>query len=300
MSFLLKSFDNTKVEAAFRLFSPNLFRELAKKGYSARFVRLAKELELLEKIDYTMAVSDFFDAIFSILKQKNNRNEYAYKSAITQKILLGRHSLRTATILNEFRVCGNKADIVILNGTSAVYEIKSERDSLSRLSQQIESYRKVFANVNVITGENHISDVLAIVPNDVGVLLLTDRFQISTVRKATDSTDRIDPLEVFESIRLQEAKKILYKYGVDIPVVPNTQMNPILRKKFLALSPHEAHKGMVQILKKTRSMNYLSDYMIKIPFSLRSLALSTPLRKKDYSKLISVMDTPFDEALNWT
>ncbi|MEI9986083.1 MAG: sce7726 family protein [Aliidongia sp.] len=54
--------------------------------------------------------------------------------SVTQKILMGKHSLRTASMLNEFRAGSCKADLVILNGTATVYEIKSERDSLTRLA----------------------------------------------------------------------------------------------------------------------------------------------------------------------
>lgn len=50
----------------------------------------------------------------------------ATHNVIANKILLGKHSLNTSHMLSEFRVGYNKADVVIINGTSSVYEIKSE------------------------------------------------------------------------------------------------------------------------------------------------------------------------------
>jgi hypothetical protein len=86
-------------------------------------------------------------------------------------------------MLTEFRVGECKADVVILNGTGTVYEVKSERDSLSRLERQIAAYAKVFAKVNVITAESHVTAVMNLMPSDVGVLCLGDRGQITPIRK---------------------------------------------------------------------------------------------------------------------
>src|SRR5215216_2008453 len=115
-----------------------VFRELATKGKSAAFTRLIREADVLPRRTDGMRVGEVFEAAFQILKQSGLRDEYIYKAALTHRVLMGRHSLRTACMLSEFRVGRSKADIVILNGTTTVYEIKSERDSLSRLERQIQ------------------------------------------------------------------------------------------------------------------------------------------------------------------
>jgi len=299
MSLAYKVLENHQLSAVSRLFSASLIRELARKGRSPIFARLAKESSLLEVTAPQDPVRNLFDSAFSLLKRKNYRHEYIYKAAITHKVLLGTHSLQTAVMLNEFRVCNSKADSVILNGTSTVYEIKSERDSLTRLEQQISSYRKVFAKVNIITGENHLNSVLAMVPGDVGVLLLTDRFQISTIREAIDSPNRTIPEAIFDSIQLREAKKILKKMNIEIPKLPNTQMHEALRKRFITLTPSEAHDGMVQVLRITRSLLPLAEFVSALPHSIQAAALSTPLRKQDHARLLEAMGTPISEALKW-
>ena len=72
------------------------------------------------------------DSLYSEFK-KNYKCEYVYKNTIVNKILLGRHSLNTSTLISELNVGKSKADIVIFNGTSTVYEIKTELDSLNVL-----------------------------------------------------------------------------------------------------------------------------------------------------------------------
>lgn len=300
MFIAVKPLENSKLSAASRLFSPGLIRELAQKGCSARFSRLARESNLLDQQQWEAPLWSFFEKVFSLLRRRELRHEYIYKSVVARKILLGKHSLQTAAMLTEFRVGSCKADVAILNGTSTVYEIKSERDSLVRIHDQVSWYGRFFAHVNVITGENHIKSVLATVPEDVGVLLLTERFQIATIRKSNYSPERISQEVIFDAIRRDEAKKILKKYGVEIPAVPNTLMYSSLRKLFLELTQHQAHEGMVEALGTTRSQSEISDIIKAIPHSLQALVLSLPLTKKEYSRLLNVMNTPIIEALKWT
>src|SRR3546814_5194136 len=105
-----------------------VFREMAKKGRSGLFRRLIDQTDLIERAYPRATVGDTFDSAFDILKVAGHRDEYIYRAAISHKVLMGTHSLRTASMLNEFRAGSCKADLVILNGTATVYEIKSERD----------------------------------------------------------------------------------------------------------------------------------------------------------------------------
>ena len=154
-------------------------------------------------------MGNVFEEAFSLLKREGYRHEYIYKAALTHKILLGKHSLQTASMLNEFRVGECKADLAILNGTSTVYEVKSERDSLNRLERQVAAYAKVFARVYVIAAEDHVDAVKGSVPEDVGILLLNSRHQISPLREATDRPESTSPAAIFDAIRTEEARMIL-------------------------------------------------------------------------------------------
>ncbi|MBE9547218.1 MAG: sce7726 family protein [Proteobacteria bacterium] len=116
-----------------------------------------------------------FDDVYSYLCN-NYRSEYVYKNAIANKILLGRHSINTSTLLNEFRVGNSKADIVIINGDSSVYEVKSEYDSMERLQNQIKSYRTVFDYINIVTHFSQLDKIIKTVDKDIGIIVLTDQY----------------------------------------------------------------------------------------------------------------------------
>jgi len=213
----------TQLSALSRLFSPSVFREMARKGRSTLFAQLFTQSGLLEKKTTDVrTVSAAFDMAFSVLRRAGTRDEYVYRAALTHNILLGTHSLNTASMLTEFRAGSCKADLAILNGTGTVYEIKSDRDSLSRLVNQVENYRKVFAKIYVIAGEAHVQGVMESTPEEVGVLSLVRWDRIRTVREAVARADLICPVTVFESLRVAEARAILKNLQVPIPDVPNT------------------------------------------------------------------------------
>lgn len=297
---MFSSLNTQHIAAVSRLFASSVLQELAVKGRSGQFSRLAKESSLADFLVKSASVRDVYESAFRILKKEKFRNEYTYKAAITQKVLLGKHNLNSAAMLTEFRVGKCKADVAILNGTSTVYEIKSERDSLIRLTSQVDEYRKFFARVNVVVGQNHLVAVQNLLPEDVGVMLLNQRFKISTIREAKDNAERIEPLVVFESIRINESVKILQLLGIDVPDVPNTQMYGALKSVFSTLGPRDVHDSMITVLKSTRSLNPLSDLIAKTPSSLHTAILTAPIRRMDHARLVNAIDTPITEALKWT
>jgi len=207
--------------------------------------------------------------------------------------------LNTAAVLSEFRVGECKADLAILNGTSTAYEVKSERDSLARLERQLEAYSKVFARVNVVAAENHVSAIRAITPDHVGIMVVGRRFQLSIDREATDRTHELSVGAIFDSLRTDEARRILVSLGHSIPEMPNTELSRALRSMFLTMNPYEAHRGMVNVLKITRSQQRLGELLQGLPGSLHTAALCVPLRKHDHSRLVSAIDTDLNLALAW-
>lgn len=288
------------IAALSRIFSSTVIKELATRGQSAALTRLLRDAVLTTSVAPRGRVRDAFDWAFELLKQAGLRDEYVYKAALTHRVLMGRHSLRTAAMLREFRVENCKADIAILNGTTTAYEIKSERDSLSRLERQVDAYRKVFASVFVIAGEKHVDEVLAATPADVGVMCLSSRYSIQTRREAKDCPNRIAPVAVFESVRTNEACAIVAELGHQVPDVPNTRLRTALREQFETLAPAAVHGAMLTVLKRTRDLQPLSGLVERLPLSLHAAALSVPLRSKDHNRLVSAVDTPLARALCWT
>ena len=289
----------TCTTAVARLFSASVVKELAEKGKSPTAARLFRESGLLPYLDSNLSLSQTYQAVFEFLKARQHRHEYVYKAAITQRVLLGIHKLTTASMLTEFRAGRSRSDVVVLNGTASAYEIKSERDSLTRLERQVDDYLKVFARVNIIAGKNHVKDVLKSVPAEVGVLTLTNNFSISAEREAVDSPERTCPLAIFEAMNVREVEIALRAEGIEIPDVPNTQKYRALKALFEQFPPEVAHRRMVETLKRTRSQISLQSLLTDVPSSMHSATLSTKLRKRDHKRYIEAFDVPMSVVLSW-
>lgn len=264
------------------------------------FARLISEAGIAEQYTRSSAtVGTAFDTAFAALRRSGIRNEYVYRSALTRNVLLGRHSLNSACMLTEFRAGSCKADLAILNGTATVYEIKSDRDSLSRLKNQIVNYRKVFPKAYVIAGEGHVQDVLAATPLEVGVMSLARWNRIRIVREAVERVDLLCPATIFDSLRASEARTILENLGFEVPTVPNTQLRSAMRERFALISAEDAHLHMVRVLKQSRTLRGLAAFVEQLPPSLQPAALSIQIRPLEQRRIIEAVNTPLERAIAW-
>lgn len=64
----------------------------------------------------------------------------------------------------------SRIDIAVINGCIHGYEIKSEKDTLERLSAQLEVYRQTLQKLTIVTAPKHVSGILARAPEWCGVI----------------------------------------------------------------------------------------------------------------------------------
>lgn len=276
-----------------RFFSSGLLRELAHTGHSAIATRLALECRAFDQFGPGMAVGEFYDAIFKRLTREY-RHEYIYKNAIAEKILLGKHNLNTAFMLMEFRVDDCKADAVVLNGTSHVYEIKSEMDSFERLDRQLAAYRKMFDFITVITTERLYKSVEERISREVGIMVLADGgYQFKTKkcrREAISNKGNVEPVVIFNSLQRREYLKIIKEaFGVSFAHLPNTQIYSEAKVYFKKLAPEAAHDAMVEALKYRRDTRKVSDFVADVPNSLKAASLSIRLTNEDRTRFVNIL-----------
>ena len=292
-------FNSSERSAMSRLYSSSVVHDFARYGQSHLWTRLLKEVPALYNLVPSTQVRTVYDKVHKILMKPNYRQEYVYKSAIVNKVLLGKYSLNTATLLSEFRVNDRKADVVILNGKSIAYEIKSEHDRLDRLIDQLEAYTRMFAESYVVTGENHIKIITSTVPQEVGILTFNNRHGFATLREPVDLRDRINVETVFDSLRTTEIRDVLRLLQIELPQIPNTLARSELRKPFIMCDPHEIHDAMVSTLCRTRSKYRMREFIRKLPESLRAAVISSNIRPSSYELFLSAMHTSLKEARKW-
>lgn len=291
---------NGELAALSRLFSPAAMRELGRSGRSPLVARLLQDTSVPADLPGGATLRDAFDLGYAKLTKSGNRDDYVYRSSVVEKIALGRHNLRTATVLSEVRARASKADLVILNGTATAYEIKSERDSLGRLTSQLSDYRSVFASVTVVTSPFQTDAVLRLAPDDVGVLALSPRLRLQVVRETQDVPERINPTALLETLRSSEAAQVLEGIGIEAPDVPNTRLWAELRKLFADLDPVEVHQHAVSVLKRSRSRAAQEAHIGTLPPSIRTAALFGDLDDGARANLSVATSTLMSSVMTWS
>lgn len=62
-----------------------------------------------------------------------------------------------------------RIDIAVVNGIMHGYEIKSDRDTLARLPEQIQTYNAIFDRVTLVVGSKHFISAFKMVPDWWGI-----------------------------------------------------------------------------------------------------------------------------------
>jgi hypothetical protein len=85
--------------------------------------------------------------------------------------------LASTLIVDELGICEGerRVDVAVVNGMLAGFEIKSERDTLTRLRQQRDAYGLVFDEVTLVVSPRHVKAARAVVPRWWGILVASGR-----------------------------------------------------------------------------------------------------------------------------
>lgn len=128
--------------------------------------------------------------------------------------LVARHAREAGTVvIEELGLCRGQVriDLAVVNGQLHGYEIKSDRDSLSRLDRQVAMYSNVLDRATLVVGDRHLAEALQLVPEWWGVLHSRPspkgpRFK--TLRRGCKNPQR-NPRSLVELLWLEHALALL-------------------------------------------------------------------------------------------
>lgn len=209
--------------------------------------------------------------IYSFMS-KSYRNEYFYQNTLLNKLLLGKHSVKTTTALSQIPIANSKADFVLINGKAVVYEIKTELDSLDRLETQLSDYYSAFDHVCVVTAEQNFERVCsAVKEQSTGVYALTSRNTISNTlkREPTRCSDFLSHESLFKVLRKNEYENILTDYFEKLPCTTPVFYYGECFKLFQLIPIKDAYFHFLHELKKRNSIEVST--MQSIPYELKSV-----------------------------
>jgi hypothetical protein len=280
-----------------RIFTPLVLDKIAEKGSSKYLTEILDNSDLINKIDLSTPFGTFLNDVYHFLSD-NYRNEYLYKNEITKELLLNRHSLDESWMLNEFRVGKCRADAVILNGTSTVYEIKSQFDSFKRLDDQIEAYRNVFDHIYVVTSEVQATLLSGQLPEFVGIISIADDNSIKELKPSISNKCNISPDILFSSLRKNEYLEVINKMFGYIPDVPNTQIFNECKTLFCQQKPDIIHDNTIEILKKRNKKPAIELLLNEAPESLCAYIINNAGNIKKLKALSKKYDNEIKKVIS--
>jgi len=136
-------------------------------------------------------------------------NETVIKAAFIEKYSFKKTHSNTITVF-ELNTGSSRADICMLNGTSMVFEIKTEFDTYVRLNGQIADYKKAYEYLNLIIPKSKIDEALKVVNEDIGVIVYSvdkGKINFSTYRDPVYNSS-LDSLFQLEQLTKNQLSKI--------------------------------------------------------------------------------------------
>lgn len=272
-------------------FSKAILNDFLKFGKSKKFDQIIHSIPNLNIENKSNG--DLFNLFYTKMI-KEYRNEYIYKNAIANKIVLGRHKYKNISFFTEMFVWGVIADIVVANGTTSVYEIKTHYDSFFRLNSQIEVYEKAFENVNIVIPESKLNNLLKIIPDNIGVIILSENFTLQEYRKPLSNFDNLSN-EIMISLISSNDKKLILKKYYDIKFEYNCLEDYSKEKKLLLdLNKNIIHAELIQSMHKREYDQQRKDLVLKSPESLRSLLMSANYSKPMMKSITDLLEQKYN------
>lgn len=266
-------------------FSNSFIKKLVRTGDSLDVTKTAADLGFYRygRVDSLLEKYNFFYEILC----SNYRNEYVFKNVLTAMVLDDTHSIDDSVVLPEFRAASCKADLVVVNGSAAVYEIKTDLDTFDRLAFQVESYRKVFENIYVVTTPKQEGRALKLVSEDIGVVTIDDDNQVTTIRKSSSNKDNIIPDIVFDSLRKDEYLRIISEYYGSVVDVPNTQIYDICKAMFCRIPKDFLQYHIRRVLKQRGES--LKSFLEMVPPVFKGFAAAASLSRNEQRGFLELL-----------
>jgi hypothetical protein len=270
-----------------QIFTPSNFKKIVRlKDYSSTDKRLNKHIISYSKNKRGEVIEYLYREL-----QDNYKSEYLYKNVLINKLLLGKYSLNTTTVLNEFKIGTSIADFVLLNGESRIFEIKSELDSLEKLKKQITDYCQFANKVYVVTSKKFIDKLISEYKNTtIGIIEVTNQNTLREVKEAKDNSLTFNHITIFKTLRKQEYLEIIYDLFGYIPSVPNTQIFKECLKLANTVNVVEFQKYAFNKLKerKLKCPELLKSK--QTPYELKHICYSLNMSQTEYNVLYSFLN----------
>lgn len=102
----------------------------------------------------------------------------------------------------EMKVANSRTDFVAINGSTTSFEIKSERDNLTKLERQSKDYMSIFEYNYAVVDKKHLAKVITVLPENYGIWTYNGKKK--KVYRKSGLSDMINPSSQLAVINKKE------------------------------------------------------------------------------------------------
>lgn len=152
-----------------------------------------------------------------IFHKAHPTNDFIIRSALTEILRKCHAQDKELRIIEELGVQhGNvRIDIAVVNGIMHGYEIKSDRDTLERLPEQMREFNAVFDQLTLVVGKQHLYHAIHMVPDWWGITIAKvnskGRVIFNIIREPEENKNQ-DKVSIARLLWREEALRILEEY----------------------------------------------------------------------------------------
>lgn len=228
--------------------------------------------------------------LYKILEE-HYPNEYIYKNSFINEWLLQELGKSNSKVFNEFRVGNAVADLVMFNGHSKVFEVKSELDTDNRLELQLENYHQAFNQVFIIVPESKLPTYQKYNEN-VGIITYNNfrvnKFEL--IREAVLDLS-INPDIIMNILHTAEYKSVVQSYYGMLPKMTSFNQYDICKKLIKEIPVTKLNDLFIQTMKSRVFKPEISKRNYK---ELNQINLSLKLNKKQKERMILNLKSPLN------
>lgn len=226
-----------------------------------------------------------------LIIEEHYQNEYVLKNSFLNEWLIKEIGQSNAKIYNEYRVGNAIADLVMFNGNSKVFEIKTEFDTDYRVPLQLKNYRNAFNQIYLVIPESKIQLYLKY---DINIGLITfnkNPIQKFKMQREARYNTMIDAKTIMNILHTQEYKSIVKSYFGVLPKITSFNQYHKCYELICKIPKHDLNKLFTSLMKNRGEKNALSIRYFK---EFNQLSLALKLTKTERTNMIKNLKSPLN------
>lgn len=229
----------------------------------------------------------YLKSIYRIL-EKHYPNEYIYKNEFLNKWLIKELGSCKSVVFNELRLGKAIADLVMFNGISKVFEIKTILDKEARLNNQISEYRKIFNEIYVIVPVSKVEKYLEI-DNSVGVITYANDVRVFVLVRKPERNCNIDSNSIMQVLHTKEYLRLVEQYFDIILQCSDFEKFEVCKNLIAQIPSPALNELFIETMKKRKINNEFSS---RETTELNQICLSLNLSNLQKEEFIEKLQSP--------